>query len=286
MGTRKHPSILVGLIGAGIGGSLSPAMHEHEGDMHGMRYQYKFIDLDKLNLDLGDLPELLLAAERMGFNGLNITYPCKQAVVQHLHELSDAAARIGAVNTVVFSNGRRVGHNTDAWGFFESFNEAIASHCEHDEILLLGAGGAGAAISHALLGKTNCSLEIFDTDPSRASGLVESLADVYGNGRAVASRDTADSVSRVNGVINATPVGMTRSPGYPIEPGLLRSDLWVADIVYFPIETKLVRAANDAGCTVMNGGGMAVFQAARAFEIFTGVRPDIKRMKAHFNTLV
>jgi shikimate dehydrogenase len=286
MDMQKRPSFLVGLIGSGIGGSLSPAMHEHEGDMHGMRYLYKSIDLDRLNLGPDDLPDLLLAAERMGFTGLNITYPCKQAVIEHLDELSDAAVQIGAVNTVVFSKGRRIGHNTDAWGFFESFRKEIAAKCAHDNILLLGAGGAGSAVSHALMTQTKCRLEVFDIDNARVNDFVERLAGVHGTARVAVSDSVADSVARSDGVINATPVGMSKSPGCPLDSKLLRRELWVADVVYFPIETELVRAATSAGCTVMRGGGMAVFQAVRAFERFTGVQPDAARMKAHFNTLL
>lgn len=286
MDNSKRPAFLVGLIGSGIGGSLTPAMHEREGDMHGMRYMYRSIDIDALNLGPSDIADLLSSAERMGFAGLNITYPCKQTVVDHLDILSDAAAKIGAVNTVVFSNGQRFGHNTDAWGFFESFKEEIASNCAHENILLLGTGGAGSAISNALLTQTSCRLEIFDTDTARASESVDHLVEIYGSGRVTMSHEVAKSVARSDGVINATPVGMNKNPGCPLDPKLLRSDLWVADIVYFPIETELIRAATKAGCTVMRGGGMAVYQAVRAFEIFTGVRPDVIRMKAYFNTLL
>jgi len=286
MHSHERQSILIGLIGSGIGSSLSPAMHEREGEKQGMAYIYRTIDLEKLELGVSDLPDLLLAAERMGFTGVNITYPCKQAVVELLDELSDVAAKIGAVNTVVFSGGRRIGHNTDAWGFRESFKEEIAGSCVCDNILLLGAGGAGTAISHALLTNYDCHLEIFDTDHARAGEVSEHLCEVYGPDRATIAMSITESVARCDGVINATPVGMKLHPGCPLDTRLLRPDLWVADIIYFPLDTELVTAATDAGCTVMKGGGMAVFQAVRAFERFTGVVPDVDRMKAHFDSLV
>jgi shikimate dehydrogenase len=286
MANHQQPSILIGLIGSGIGKSLTPQLHEHEGDHQGMRYLYRIVDLDELNLGIDDLPELVQAAERMGFTGLNITHPCKQAVVTLLDELSDVAAKIGAVNTVVFKDGRRIGHNTDAWGFMESFREEVAESCAHDRIVLLGAGGAGTAIAHALLKRTECVLEVSDIDQSRAATLVKRLASIYGAGRAVLIEDVDTSIGRADGVVNATPVGMALHPGCPLNPRLLRPRLWVADIVYVPIETELVLAATQAGCTVMRGGGMAVYQAVRAFEHFTGCRPDAARMKANFDALL
>jgi len=261
-------------------------MHEHEGDMQGMRYVYQSVDLDELKLGVADLSELLTAAERMGFTGLNITHPCKQAVVELLDELSETAEKIAAVNTVVFSGGRRIGHNTDAWGFLKSFEEEIAKSCRHDKILLLGAGGAGTAIAHALLSRTDCSLEVFDVDKAHSTTLVERLVDVYGENRAALTTEVADAVAHADGLINATPVGMTGHPGCPLDTGLLRADLWVADIIYFPMNTELVKAATSLGCQVMQGGGMAVNQAVRAFDRFTGVMPDAVRMKDHFDSLL
>jgi len=286
MSSGKRPTILVGLIGAGIGKSLTPAMHEREGDMQGMRYVYQSVDLDELQLGVADLPDLLTAAERMGFTGLNITHPCKQEVVGLLDELSETAAKIAAVNTVVFSAGRRIGHNTDAWGFLRSFEDEIAGSCRHDKIVLMGAGGAGTAIAHALLSRTDCSLGIFDTNKTHSTTLVERLVDVYGEQRAAVISDVDDAVAHADGLVNATPVGMTSHPGCPLDVSLLRADLWIADIIYFPMDTELVKAAKSAGCKVMQGGGMAVYQAVRAFDRFTGVMPDAARMKAHFKSLL
>lgn len=286
MSSEKRPSILIGLIGAGIGKSLTPPMHEREGDMQGMRYIYKSVDMTEQKLGVEDLPDLLLAAQRMGFTGLNITHPCKQAVVALLDDLSETAARVGAVNTVVFSDGRCIGHNTDEWGFYESFRREIAADCLYDKILLLGVGGAGTAVAHALLGRTECCIEIYDTNEANADAVAKRLVELYGEGRAIVSDNIANSIGHSDGVINATPVGMASHPGSALDIGLLRPNLWVVDVVYFPMRTELINAAMRAGCTVMQGGGMAVYQAVRAFEIFTGVKPDAERMKAHFRSLL
>jgi shikimate dehydrogenase len=123
---------------------------------------------------------------------------------------------------------------------------------------------------------------IVDTDQARAECVAASLAERFGKGRAAASRDLAEAVSEADGVINATPVGMAKYPGLPMPAELVRHDLWVADIVYFPLETELLRQARMLGCRTLDGGGMAVFQAAEAFRLFTGVTPDAERMRRHF----
>src|SRR6187399_2034140 len=141
---------LVGLIGAGIQRSLTPAMHEEEARYHGLRLHYQLIDLDPGGASVADLPALIASARIMGFAGLNITYPCKQAVIPLLDDLSEEARAMGAVNTVVNRGGRLVGYNTDSsgwrWGFERTLPQADLS-C----VVLLGAGGAGSAVAHALL---------------------------------------------------------------------------------------------------------------------------------------
>jgi shikimate dehydrogenase len=285
MKSQTRPSILIGLIGSGISGSLSPAMHEREGEQQGLRYLYQRIDLKKLKLDVSALPDLLLAAERMGFTGLNITHPCKQEVVKYLDSLSERAEAIGAVNTVLFSEGRRIGYNTDGWGFFQSFKHELASS-PHERVVLMGAGGAGTAIAHSMLHWTKASFTILDEDESRAADLADKLVRIYGEGRARSSADIKSAIAVADGFINATPVGMASSPGIPLDERFLRKDLWIAEIVYFPLETELLAAARATGCRVMDGGGMAVYQAAAAFRKFTGIDPDIRRMKEHFRALV
>jgi shikimate dehydrogenase len=277
-------SVLVGLIGSGIQASRTPAMHEREGAELGLRYIYKLIDLDALQLEPGALPELVTAARRMGFAGLNITYPCKQAIIPLLDELSDDARDLGAVNTVVFRDGRSVGHNTDWWGFAESFKRELAD-VARQQVVQFGAGGAGAAVAHALLTLGVEQLVIVDTDQERAARLAAELCGRFGAGRAAPVADLAEAVAGADGVVNTTPVGMAKYPGMALPAHLLHQSLWVADIVYFPLETELLRTARALGCRTMGGGGMAVFQAVGAFRLFTGVEPDPERMRRHFQSM-
>lgn len=280
----SKPSFLIGLIGSGIQASRTPPMHEREGDEQGLRYTYKTIDLDRLGLGADDLPDLLLAAQRMGFAGLNITHPCKQAVIPLLDELSPDARALGAVNTVVLRDGKRRGENTDWWGFAEAFRRNMGG-APRGRVVQLGAGGAGAAVAHALLVLGVQRLTIQDVDAGRADSLAESLCARFGAGRAAACADLAASMADADGLVHCTPTGMAAHPGLPLPAATLRPALWVAEIVYFPLETELLRAARALGCRTLDGGNMAVFQAVEAFRLFTGITPDAERMLRYFTAL-
>lgn len=275
--------VLIGLIGAGIQQSLSPALHEEEARHHGLRLHYQLIDLDRSASSVKELPTLLAAARIMGYAGCNVTYPCKQAVIPHLDSLSEEAQAMGAVNTVVIRDGKLVGHNTDGSGWAWGFTRALPG-ADLRRVVLLGAGGAGAAIAHAVLRLGAQHLTIVDAQPERAAQLAADVNALYGH-RAEAGEVRA-AMAQATGLIHATPTGMDKLPGLPLDLALLRPAMWVSEVVYFPLETALVRAARALGCKVSGGGGMAVGQAVGAFELFTGESPDAARMDAHFRRLV
>jgi shikimate dehydrogenase len=277
-------AVLVGLIGAGIQASRAPILHEREGAEHSLRYVYKLIDLDQLGLAPSALPELLTAAERMGFAGLNITHPCKQAILPLLTDVSQDARALGAVNTVLFRDGMRVGHNTDWWGFAESFRRGLPG-ARLDRVVILGAGGAGAAVAYAALTLGAQRVSLVDLELTRAVELADKLSAVFGEGRAVAGVDLTEAMGEADGLIHATPTGMAKYPGLPLPEQLLHPSLWVAEIVYFPLDTQLLRAAKRIGCRTLDGGGMAVFQAVEAFRLFTGRAANAERMLRHFASM-
>lgn len=281
-------SYLVGLIGSGVGPSLSPPLHEGEADAQGLRYLYRRLDLDALGLPATAIGDVLTAARLTGYNGVNVTHPCKQLALKHLDALSAEAEELGAVNTVVFTDGRSVGHNTDVSGFARGFDLGLPN-AALDEVVLLGAGGAGAAVAHALLGLGVTRLIVFDRDRVRSAGLVASLCARFGTGRAKTghpdSHDLADALSVANGMVHATPTGMRGHAGLPLPIDLLRPRLWVAEVVYRPLETELVARARERGCRVLDGGRMAVFQAADSFQLFTGREADRDRILRHFDVL-
>ncbi|NGP08185.1 shikimate dehydrogenase [Rhodococcus sp. 14C212] len=280
-------SILCGLIGTGIGASLTPPMHEEEGARQGLRYVYRIIDLDELGLSVADLPRLLRTARELGFRGLNITHPCKQAVIEHLDDLSPEASRLGAVNTVLFDGGRAIGHNTDWSGFGRNFDRGLPG-VALGAVVQLGAGGAGAAVAYAALTRGVRAFTVVDPDLARATALRDTLTVLFPD-VAVSSATPAELprlLAAAHGLIHATPVGMAAHPGTAFDPALLRPDLWVAEVVYRPIETELVLRARALGAPTLTGAGMAVFQAVDAFRIFTGVEPDADRMLAHMTALI
>ena len=277
-------SVLAGLIGAGIQASLTPAMHERAGDAQGLLSLFRLLDLDVLGLSADALLELLQAAQRTGFTGLNITFPCKQAIIPLLDDLSPEARGIGAVNTVVLADGRTVGHNTDCLGFAEGFRRGLPGVAKR-LVVQLGAGGAGSAVAHALLAEGVDQLFIFDVEAERAQALVDNLTRHFGPGRAAVGTDRAAAVAAADGLVNTSPVGMAKLPGMPLPAELLHPGLWVAEIIYFPLETELLRQARALGCRTLDGGTMAVFQAVKAFELFSGRTADAERMQAHFAEL-
>jgi shikimate dehydrogenase len=278
-------SFLCGLIGAGIQGSLSPALQEEEARQLGLRLHYQLIDLDAAGVGMEALPTLIAAARVMGFAGLNITYPCKQSVIPLLDSLSEEAQAIGAVNTVVREGDRLIGHNTDGSGWSWGFRRALP-RADLSRVVLLGAGGAGSACADAVLRLGAGELVIFDREAVRAAALAKKLNERLEGSRASASADLRAALNGASGLIHATPTGMAQMPGMPLPEELLRRTMWVSDIVYVPLETPLLKAARSIGCETADGGYMNVGQAYRGFKLFTGHEPDAARMDAHFRRLV
>lgn len=276
--------LLIGLVGGGIQRSLSPALQEEEARQHGLRLHYQLIDLDESRVGAEVLPELIRAVRIIGFAGLNVTFPCKQAVIPLLDSLSEEARAIGAVNTVVREGDRLIGHNTDGPGWAWGFRRALPN-ADLARVVLLGAGGAGSACADAILRLGARELVVVDQDAARARDLAGRLNAHLPGGRARAS-DLKDAIERASGLIHATPTGMLKIPGMPLDPALLRPSMWVSEVVYVPLETELLKAARRIGCPTMDGGHMNVGQATRGFKLFTGLEPDAARMEAHFRRLV
>lgn len=273
-------SVLIGLIGAGIAGSRTPAMHEGAARALGLPLVYRRIDLSRYT----DIPldDLIAQLEWLGFDGVNVTYPCKQTILPLLNDLSENAAGVGAVNTVVFRDGRRHGHNTDIWGFAEAFRLDLAG-VPRRAVLQLGAGGAGAATAFALLCEGVEELRLYDPVGSNSSAVVQQLSQRYDPARIKVVSDPMHAARGCDGIVNASPVGMEKLPGMPLPPQAIPTGAWVVDIIYFPMETEFLKAAKSRGCRVMNGAGMALWQAVRAFSLFTGQTPDLDAMRAAFH---
>lgn len=278
----------IALVGAGIGGSLSPALHEREAAALGLDYTYSLRDTDVE-------PGLTLrGAVADGVTGFNVTHPVKQTVIDELDVLSPDAAALGAVNTVLVRDGALVGHNTDHSGFLAGLRHGLPD-AVLGRVAVIGAGGAGSAVAYALVG-AGAAVRVVDADADRARALVARLrtavptSDVAVAGEAAPTvvapeSPVAQAIRWADGVVNATPIGMTGHPGVPFDPALLARRQWVAECIYRPRETALLTAARALGCPVLDGGAMLVAQAADSLALLTGADPDLARMRRHLGEL-
>jgi shikimate dehydrogenase len=276
--------VLIGLIGANIMGSLSPALFADAFAAAGIDGFYHLIDVDRM--PERRLAQLLDAIRTAGFAGANITYPFKQEVIALLDAVDPEAAQTGAINTVAIApDGRTTGYNFDRRGWRHSFEETFGRDgAQGASVVLIGAGGAGRAVAFALLDLGAARLAIHDRDSARATALKNDLAKHYGASRCRLASDLAGDIAAADGVVNATQVGMRGFPGNPVPVSALSAAHWCADVVYTPIETAFIQAATAKGCRVMTGGGMCVHQAVEAFRLFTGVEPDLARLHCAFAT--
>ena len=268
---------LTGLLGAPIARSASPAMHERAAAALGLRCHYQLIEVAGAGRD--ELKMLLEGVRRLGFAGINVTFPYKEAVIDLLDDLAPGAAQIGAVNTIVVRDNRLTGHNTDTTGFARAIAQRVAAS-SRGAVALIGAGGVGKAIAFALAGLGVEELRIFDSEHAKAMQLATKLE---GLTKASAAHSVEDALRGVVGVVNASPVGMLPSLATPVPDSLLHAGLWVADAVYSPLWTPLLTAARAKGATVMTGRELAIYQSADAFELFTGLAPSTDEMGIAFD---
>lgn len=282
---RGH-AYLAGLIGTGVTPSLTPALHMAEGLAHGLNYVYRPIDLTVLKLGPEDLRRVLDWTEMLGFDAVNVTHPCKRDVIQFLDDVDPLAAALGAVNTVRFTEHGRIGYNTDTTGFEQAFRLGLPGAATN-RVVMLGAGGAGSAVGDALLRIGVERLVIVDLDRDRADEVAESLGTRHSASvRGADVQELEQLLADSDGIVQCTPTGMRQHPGTPFDVDFLHAAHWVADIVYRPLETELIRAARARRCRTMHGGLMAVSQAADAFQLVTGLDPDLERMQSHFQCLI
>ena len=255
-------------------------MHERAAEALGLRCHYQLIEIAGATRE--ELKLLLEGIRRLGFAGINVTFPYKEAVVGLLDDLSPGAAMIGAVNTIVVRDGRLTGHNTDTTGFARAV-APLVEVSSHGTVALVGAGGVGKAIAFALAGLGVKRLQIFDREAVKATQLA---AQLEGRIAAGAVRSVEDALHGVVGIVNASPVGMLPSLDTPVPDALLHDRLWVADAVYSPLWTPLLKAAKARGATVITGRELAINQAVDAFELFTGLAPSADEMGIAFDQAI
>jgi len=274
-------SYRVGLLGYGIESSLTPAVHVREAEALGLDYDYEILDLShRPDADLGaELSHL----EQEGYSAVNVTHPFKQAVLEHVHHVSDAVRRIGATNLVLLGQ-ERTAHNTDYAGFKVALEQFLDGRREQP-VLQLGAGGAGRATACALVDLGIEDVVVHDISEDATRELVARLGQDCPRLRS-SEKDLERWVDRAAGVVHVTPTGMKEHPGIAIDVGRLPEGAWVAEVVYRPLETELLRRARARGLPTLDGGAMAVGQAIESIRLITGRAPDPARAHRHFAELV
>lgn len=271
------------ILGHPVEHSLSPAMQNAEFERLGIDSIYIPAPVHPDNLEMS-----LKGMVAAGVVGFNVTIPHKQAVMPFLDEISDDAALVGAVNTIKVENGRLLGFNTDIDGWIRDIQEDIL--LERSSVCIVGAGGAARAIAVGALKSGASRLFVCGRNAETVRPFAEELksrmpeADIQWN--TLEAPECADQIAACHIVVNATPVGMESNPGTPIPAEWLNEDQYYYDTIYVPAETELMRGAQQKGCSVRGGLGMLAYQGAVAFEIWTGIEPDVDRMKSTLKRLL
>jgi shikimate dehydrogenase len=260
---------LAGLMGWPVSHSLSPRLHGHWFERHGVDGTYVPLPVQAADLELA-----FKALPRVGFRGWNVTVPHKVAACRLVDELDPAAARLGALNTVlVLDDGRTRGLNTDGLGFVANLR-ALAPDWRPDAgpALLLGAGGGARGVSGALLEAGVPTLRVTNRSPERAVALASELG---GAVEAVPWGERSEAMPGAALLVNCTSLGMAGQPALDLELDLLPLSAVVADLVYVPLETPLLAAARARGHTVVDGLGMLLHQAVPGFSHWGGMVPTV-----------
>ena len=263
-------TLRAGIFGYPIRHSISPHMHQAAFDHAGIDATYEAWETHP-----DDLANGILSLRDDRCLGANVTVPHKQAVIEHLDEVDDLASRIGAVNTIINSNGRLLGANTDADGFITSLEVWGGLDPAGLDAVLVGAGGAARAAAHTLADSGVGSLTIANRTLDRAQSLATEIAALGVDARAIGLSNTEFGAvcSRADLLVNSTSVGMLHGPAEdasPVPEGAIAPGCVVYDMVYNPPGTPLLRAAENAGARVVGGLPMLVYQGAAAWSRWTG----------------
>ena len=276
----KPPTIttkLVILLGNPLGHSISPAMHNRVFEKLGMDYCYMPVEVKP-----NDLAAVFAGLVKMNVAGFNVTIPHKIKIMDYLDELDPVARTIGAVNTICVKDGKTTGYNTDGEGFIRSLEEEANISVQSKSFFLLGCGGAVRAIAMTLAFRGAEKIFICNRTVKKAQELTSEInhrirpcAEVV---EQVLDRQ-AEAMQKCHVLVNGTSIGMhPHADELPLDESLLAKHLVVADIVYNPLMTLLLKTAESKGCTIARGLGMLIYQGAAGFRLWTGVEPLIPEM--------
>ncbi len=265
------------VLGHPIGHTLSPVMHN--ASIQSLEFDGIYLALD---VHPDRLMEVLPAMQLMGFGGVNLTVPHKEIAFHGLEKLDESALLFGAANTVEFTDEGMVGHNTDGYGFIKALEEAFGKSVEGDAVFVLGCGGAGRAIALQSAVKGARSIVLADIDADRVRRLKDEIIGLTPNVEVVEALcdcEKAELCRACDLVVQASPVGMKEGDPSLLPPEAFRAGQRAFDLIYMYPETAFLTTAREAGAGIANGLGMLLHQGARAFEIWTGIEPDIPAMR-------
>lgn len=274
------------VLGHPIGHTLSPLMHNASIKALGLDGDYEY---SKLDVPPDELMERLTQLPGEGYAGVNLTIPLKEVAFQGLEKLDESAKVLGAVNTVEFSENGLIGHNTDGYGCLKAMEEAFGKTVEGDSVFVLGCGGAGRAVALMVALNGAKTLTLADVDADRIANLALEISGLAPQVEIFQCLEKSEQIAKCSAsdlVIQASPVGMKKDDPSLLPPEAFRAGQRVFDLIYMYPETTLLSVAKAQGAQIANGLGMLLHQGAKAFEIWTGIKPDIAAMRTALKTAV
>lgn len=265
--------IKLGLLGNGIGRSSSKLLHELIGEVYNLDVHYELMDLShKKNVNI---EEELNYCKKEGFNGVNVTHPYKMEAFKCVKVLDSFPNGLTSVNTVLLKNKELEADNTDYIGFCDAYIKEFSQDKKPGKVLMLGTGGVGLAIGHGLFKLGVEELIVYDKNEQLAYDLIKVLKQTGLNVK-VMEGSLVETMKKVDGLINATPIGMFQYPGNPFPKEGFLNQMWAFDAVYTPVNTEFLKSCKNNGITTISGFKLFLYQGLAAFSKFSGLDIDSK----------
>ena len=272
--------VKLGLLGNNLGRSRAKHLHELLGEIYNLDVTYEPMDLIDRPSPVSIGRELQRCQE-LGYRGVNVTHPYKRDALKYVTTMEHFPETLASVNTVLFKGQEMLADNTDYTGCCRSFKKLFTPQFKPGRVLMLGAGGVGVSIAHALKESATDELILYDTQENLAKNLAEQLKGGNMSVR-LAEPDLITQMNRVDGLVNATPVGMFQYPGNPFPTEGFGDQSWAFDAVYTPEDTEFLNLCREKGIKTLSGFYLFLYQGLDAFKHFTGINADAGQVEPAF----